>query len=149
MVDILHRVGVQDAAPEKVYEALTTVDGLAGWWTEEVKGTGDEVGGVLAFRFPPVGGFDMEVVELRPSQRVVWRVVDGPEEWIGTTIDWELRQDGEYTIVLFTHAGWREPVEFMHHCSTKWASFLLSLKSLVETGHGAPAPRDVQISDWH
>jgi hypothetical protein len=26
MVDILHRVGV-DASPEKVYEALTTVDG--------------------------------------------------------------------------------------------------------------------------
>jgi hypothetical protein len=25
----------------------------------------------------------------------------------------------------------------------------MSLKSLVETGEGAPAPRDVQISDWH
>jgi hypothetical protein len=37
----------------------------------------------------------------------------------------------------------------MHHCSTKWGSFLMSLKSLGETGKGAPAPRDVQISDWH
>jgi hypothetical protein len=51
--------------------------------------------------------------------------------------------------VLFTHRGWKEPVEFMYHCSTKWGSFLMSLKSLVETGEGAPAPRDVQISDWH
>jgi hypothetical protein len=50
---------------------------------------------------------------------------------------------------LFEHAGWSEPVEFMHHCSTKWGSFLMSLKSLVETGAGAPAPQDVQISDWH
>ena len=66
----------------------------------------------------------------------MWRVVDGPEEWVGTTIDWDLRQDGDYTIVLFKHQGWKEPVEFMHHCSTKWGSFLMSLKSLVETGDG-------------
>ena len=148
MADILHRVGVVTPTPEKVYEALTTVEGLTGWWTVDTKGDAG-VGGTLAFRFPPVGGFDMEVVELRPSERVVWRVVDGPEEWIGTTVTWDLRQDGDYTIVLFRHEGWREPVEFMHHCSTKWGSYLMSLKSLLETGAGAPAPRDVQISDWH
>jgi len=137
MVDILHRIGTETASPDAVYEALTTVDGLAGWWTDDVQGNGD------------VGGFDMEVLELRPRERVAWRVVDGPEEWIGTTVEFDLRQDGDYTVVLFAHRGWREPVEFMHHCSTKWASFLLSLKSLVETGKGAPAPRDVPISDWH
>jgi uncharacterized protein YndB with AHSA1/START domain len=147
MVDILHRVGVEASTPAKVYEALTTVEGLAGWWTDDTSGSGD-VGGVLKFRFP-VGGFDMKVVELRPSERVTWRVVDGPEEWVGTTVDWQLRQDGDYTIVLFAHQGWKEPVEFMHHCSTKWGSFLMSLKSLVETGTGDPAPRDVRISDWH
>jgi uncharacterized protein YndB with AHSA1/START domain len=148
MVDILHRIGTTTPTPQKVYDALTTVEGLADWWTEDTKGRGDVVGGELAFRFL-AGGFDMEVVDLRPNERVVWRVVDGPEEWIGTTIDWQLRQDGDYTIVLFKHEGWREPGEFMHHCSTKWGSFLMSLKSLVETGEGAPAPRDVQISDWH
>ena len=57
--------------------------------------------------------------------------------------------DGEWTIVLFAHAGWREPVEFMNHCSTKWAIFLMSLKSLVETGTGTPHPHDVQLSNWH
>jgi uncharacterized protein YndB with AHSA1/START domain len=148
MVDILHRIGVRTPAPDKVYDALTTVDGLADWWTDDTKGTGDEIGGVLEFRFP-VGGFDMEVIDLRPAERVAWRVVDGPEEWIGTTIEWDLHQADDCTVVLFAHRGWREPVEFMHHCSTKWGSFLMSLKSLVETGRGAPAPRDVQISDWH
>ncbi len=144
MVDILHRVGVLAPGPEKVYEALTTIDGLAGWWTDDTKGSGD-LGGTLEFRFPR-GGFDMEVVELRPAERVVWRVVDGPPEWVGTTIEWDLRQEGDWTIVLFAHRGWKEPVEFMHHCSTKWATYLMSLKSLVETGEGAPAPRDVHIA---
>jgi hypothetical protein len=34
MVDILHRVGVRTPTPDKVYDAPTTVEGLAGWWTE-------------------------------------------------------------------------------------------------------------------
>lgn len=144
MPDILHRVGVRTDAPEKVYDALTTVDGLAGWWTDDTTGRA-EPGGVLKFRFP-AGGFDMEVVEQRPSERVEWKVVDGPEEWVGTTIDWQLRRDDDHTVVLFRHRGWKEPVEFMHHCSTKWATYLMSLKSLVETGVGAPAPNDVHIA---
>jgi uncharacterized protein YndB with AHSA1/START domain len=144
MVDILHRVGVNTPSPDKVYEALTTIEGLAGWWTDDTTGTA-EVGGVVQFRFPP-GGFDMEVVEQRPNESVEWKVVDGPEEWIGTTVNWQLRQDGDYTIVMFKHQDWKEPVEFMHHCSTKWATYLMSLKSLVETGKGAPAPRDVHVA---
>lgn len=147
MADILHRVGIEGSAPEKVYDALTTLDGLSGWWTEKTSGdTG--LGGVVEFRFP-VGGFDMEVAELDPGRHVRWDVTGGPEEWVGTSIQWDLSQVGDYTIVLFRHEGWREPVEFMHHCSTKWATFLMSLKQLLETGEGAPAPRDVRISDWH
>jgi uncharacterized protein YndB with AHSA1/START domain len=146
MVDILHKVGIEGSSADEVYSALTTLDGLSGWWTEDTTGeTG--VGDVIEFRFAP-GGFDMKVIELDPAKRVLWQVVDGPEEWIGTTIGFELRQDGDYTVVLFKHEGWREPVEFMHHCSTKWATFLMSLKALVETGKGAPAPRDVKIDSW-
>jgi uncharacterized protein YndB with AHSA1/START domain len=146
MVDILHKVGIEGSSADEVYSALTTLDGLSGWWTEDTTGeTG--VGDVIEFRFAP-GGFDMKVIELDPAKRVLWQVVDGPEEWIGTTIGFELRQDGDYTVVLFKHEGWREPAEFMHHCSTKWATFLMSLKALVETGKGAPAPRDVKIDSW-
>jgi len=145
MADILHRVGTT-AARDTVYQALTTVDGLAAWWTTDTEGNGDDV---LQFRFGDVGGFDMKVLELQPDTRVRWEVVSGPEEWVGTTVTFNLKQEGEWTIVLFAHEGWREQVEFMNHCSTKWALFLMSLKSLVETGTGAPHPHDVRISNWH
>jgi len=146
MVDILHRIGVT-GSPDDVYAALTTVDGLAGWWTEDVDGDGD-TGGVLRFRFEP-GGFDMLVLEAKAAELVLWEVVDGPDEWIGTHIRFELSEEDGFTIVLFEHGGWKTPVPFMHHCSTKWATFLMSLKELVETGVGRPAPRDVKISNWH
>jgi uncharacterized protein YndB with AHSA1/START domain len=147
MVDILHRIGVEGRTPADVYAALTTIDGLAGWWASDTSGD-PHLDGVIAFRFAP-GGFDMRVVELVPDKAVRWEVIDGPEEWIGTEVAFELRQEGDFAIVLFEHRGWREPVEFMYHCSTKWATFLMSLKQLLETGTGAPEPRDVQISDWH
>jgi hypothetical protein len=91
----------------------------------------------------------MKVVELKPNELVLWEVVEGPEEWIGTHVRLELKQEDDFTIVLFRHEGWKEQVEFMYHCSTKWATFLMSLKKLVETGKGEPAPRDVRISNWH
>lgn len=147
MPDIRHRVGVR-APLDEVYRAVATPEGLAGWWTTDTIGD-REVGGKLAFRFGDLGGFDMEILELDPAGRVRWRVTDGPEEWIGTEIDWRLDQRDEWTIVQFAHEGWREPVEFVGHCSTKWATFLLSLRDLVETGRGRPAPDDVRIGDWH
>ncbi|MFI8454545.1 SRPBCC domain-containing protein [Kitasatospora sp. NPDC085464] len=147
MADILHRIGVT-ASPDAVYTALTTVDGLTGWWTEDTEGEAG-VGGVVRFRFGPPGGFDMKVLETEPGHHVLWEVIDGPEEWIGTRIRFDLKQEDDFTIVLFRHEGWREPVEFMYHCSTKWATFLMSLKGMLETGTGEPAPRDVRISNWH
>ena len=147
MADILHRIGVENGSPQRVYEALSTLDGLSGWWAEKTTGDTDP-GGVIEFRFGP-GGIDMEVVELDPGRLVRWEVVGGPEEWIGTEVRFDIRQDGDWAIVLFRHEGWREPVEFMSHCSTKWATYLVSLKQLLETGTVAPDPRDLLISDWH
>ncbi len=38
MADILHRIGVRTTTPADVYRALTTVPGLAGWWTDDTSG---------------------------------------------------------------------------------------------------------------
>ena len=145
MPDILHRVGIKSSLDD-VYKALSTREGLADWWTHDTQGESD-VGEVLQFRFVN-GGIDMKVLELEPANRVLWQVVDGPQEWIDTKVSFELKRDGDWTIVLFEHQGWKEPVEFMHHCSTKWGVFLMSLKSLVETGKGASHPDDIKIGNW-
>ena len=83
----------------------------------------------MEFRTPSgekIGAMSMEVVALEPNARVHWRFKAGPEEWIGTDATFDLRRDGEYTIVLFGHRNWREAVEFTAHCSMKWATFMSS-----------------------
>jgi len=138
MPDILHRVGIKIPA-DKVFQALTTLEGLSRWWISGA--TGDpEQGGLLLFGF-----VDMRVIELKPGRLVRWECVRGPEEWLGTQITFNLKPTQDQTFVLFTHANWREPVEFMHHCSTKWATFLLSLKDWLERDEGRPVPYDVKI----
>ena len=142
MPDILHRVGVRGSL-EQVYEAPSTPAGLSHWWIVGTTGE-SHVGGTLHFR-PEGGGFDMQVLESTPGARVKWRCVGGPDEWIGTEISFRLQAKEDQTVVLLTHAGWREPVEFMHHCSTKWAVFLLSLKGWIEREEGRPHPYDVKL----
>jgi hypothetical protein len=154
MPDILHRVGV-DAPAQRVYQALTTIDGLRAWWVEETSGE-PRVGATINFGF-----CDMQVIESVPDRLVHWRCVRGPQEWLSTEVTFELTQsdgslaagardvrygktkDGQ-TFVVFKHSGWKEPVEFMHHCSTKWATFLLSLRDLLEGSGGHPYPHDVK-----
>lgn len=151
MVDIVHRVGVK-APLDEVYRSLATREGVAGWWATDTRGDG-KAGGMLKTVFTSegkeIGSFDLKVLELAPGKRVLWQVTAGPAEWVGTRISFDLKQEGDFSIVLFKHQGWKEPGEFMYHCSTKWAVFLMSLKSLAETGKGAPSPDDVQISNWH
>jgi uncharacterized protein YndB with AHSA1/START domain len=151
MFDILHRIGIK-APMAKVYEAIATPKGVSGWWTTDA--TGDsKIGGTVVTRFYAdgklLGGFDLTILESRPDSRVVWEVAEGPPEWVGTKIRFDMKEEDGFTVILFKHEGWKEPAEFMYHCSSKWAVFLLSLKSLVETGMGQPSPNDVRISNWH
>lgn len=151
MIDIIHRIGIKAPATD-VYQAIASVDGVAAWWTRET--TGDaRVGESITVRFRDhgveKGRMDLEVLALRPAKEVQWRVQAGPPEWVGTDVTFTLSQEGEYTVVLFGHRNWREAVEFTAHCSMKWATFLLSLRDLVEKGEGRPSPDDLKIDNWN
>ena len=152
MPHIIHRIGIQ-APAQKVYEALSTIEGIAGWWTQSTSGS-SEIGKSIEVMFltpegKELGSMIMEVKVLNPGKKVHWLFTGGPEEWIGTDVIFDLKEEGDYTIVLFGHRNWREEVEFMAHCSMKWGVFLLSLKELVEKGRGRPCPNDVKIDNWN
>lgn len=152
MADIIHRIGIKSPIAQ-VYKAITSLDGLARWWTDEVKGN-DQLGGKIEFSFRSVSGeimgrMVMEVQALNAPKDVRWRCIEGPEEWIGTDITFQLSEQDNQTIVIFGHRNWREATESTAHCSMKWSIFLLSLREYVETGKGKPAPHDLKIDNWN
>ncbi len=152
MVNIIHRIGIKSPAAQ-VYQALSTINGLANWWTEDTQGD-EHVGGKITFTFRSETGdikgqMMMEVKELNAENYVSWNCISGPEEWIGTEISFDLSETDGQTIIIFDHKNWREQVEFTAHCSMKWAVFLLSLRQYVETGNGNPSPQDLKIDNWN
>jgi len=148
MADIVHLVRI-NASPEAVYEALTTSQGVASWWTREAR-VDARVGGVGELAF--YGGkavTKLMVVALELEAAVVWRVTSAPAApggWEGTTISFRLRRDGGDTVVGFAHEGFAEAGEGRSICSTGWAYYLLSLKRHLEIGAGMPHP---DPSDYH
>ena len=152
MVDIVHRIGIRARAND-VYDAVSTARGVAGWWTSDTTGRAS-AGGEVDVRFRNVDGSEIgrmkfEIAERAPGRDVRWHFTDGPPEWIGTEATFQLTEEDGMTVLVFGHRNWKEPVEFMAHCSMKWAVFLLSLRSLLETGQGQPAPQDVKIDNWN
>ncbi len=138
MHDIVHRVGIAVPA-RQVYSALTTIDGLKHWWTTETTGDPGR-NGIINFGF-----CEMKVVESKPATSVRWKCITGPPDWLGTEVKFKLQRKEGQTFVLFSHAHWKKQTDFMHHCSTKWGVFLLSLRDWLERNEGRPAPYDVKI----
>src|SRR5215510_11065205 len=92
-VNIIHRVGIK-APISKVYNAVASIEGIAGWWTKETNGS-SEVGKTITVRFlsqegKEIGSMDMEVKALEPNKKVQWGFTKGPDEWIGTDVVFDL-----------------------------------------------------------
>jgi uncharacterized protein YndB with AHSA1/START domain len=141
MPDIMHLVRIH-ASPERVYRALTTVDGIRNWWTRDAA-LDARVGGTGEFRFYEGKGVTtVRVDALDPPVRVGWKTIssNAPGGWDGTAIAFDLRAEGEGTVLLFAHRGFAQTDEGYALVTTGWAYYLVSLQQYLETGQGAPHP---------
>jgi len=121
---------------DQVYKALTEKEGLTGWWTKNIDGSGTP-GNILTFHFSS-GAFNrMKIISIKPN-KIEWECVDGHEEWIGTRVLFELCPSGKYVKVCFSHSGWRELTEYVGECSFHWAQYFVSLQRYCESGRGMP-----------
>ena len=145
MEEIRHRVGIE-APRSEVLAKLSTIEGLASWWTGDIVGDPAAGGQVQFFFGSAERSALMDVVEAT-DRRVAWRCAGGPDEWVGGMCTFDLERTGDETVLKFSQS-WREPVDFMFHCSTKWGYYLLGLKASLEGGKGTPFPGDLRISSW-
>ncbi len=138
MSEILHYITIQ-APPEQVFEAITTQEGLQGWWTDDTVAE-PRVGSVAEFGFyNRAVVFRMKVEALEPAKRVRWNCIGGPEEWIGTEITFALAPaEGGGTGLHFDHAGWRYAEGEYRGCNTTWGHLMFYLKQYAESE--APGP---------
>ena len=131
------------ASPASVSALFTSAAGVSRWWgpTE-----GDAtVGGTLTTSFGEHGVNTMRVLETGPT-RVVWESIarDGitptrhTQEWLGTTVAFDIVPSGSGTELRFRHAGLTPQLECWDSCVSAWTYFMASIQTFATTGTGTP-----------
>jgi len=139
MKTIIHVVDV-NVPKEKVYAALITQKGLAGWWTTIVKAE-ERVGGVIEFTFDSEFGPRMEITQLQPPTMVAWECVGGHEPWLGNTFRFEIATQDPGSRLRFRQDYSRELTDDQYGIyNFNWGYYLESLRLYCETGKGKPFP---------
>jgi uncharacterized protein YndB with AHSA1/START domain len=127
------------AAPDALFDALTSVSGLAAWWTS-VTGSG-AAGGELRFVFDHPEPCVMRVDEASRPTSVRWTVTDCGflPDWVGTRPTFTITPvDGEGAELRFRHHGLTAELDCIDMCTRGWDHFLASLRAYAETGRGMP-----------
>ncbi|NUP68076.1 MAG: SRPBCC domain-containing protein [Nonomuraea sp.] len=138
---------VVDKSPQDAFAAVTDV---RGWWSEDVKGVTDQAGAVFYHHYKDVHRCTVQITELVPDQRVVWRVLDNhfnftadQSEWQGTDVVFEITGKDGGSEVRFTHVGLVPQYECYDVCTNAWAGYIDgSLRNLINTGTGQPNPKE-------
>jgi uncharacterized protein YndB with AHSA1/START domain len=127
------------ADPTAAYTALTTTDGVAGWWTTRNQTSGT-VGEVDQMWFPDAPmAWELRVDEAVPGKLLARHCVGGPPQWIGTGVQFVLEpapQGG--TTILLDHTGFAQVDEMFRIVTLGWAQMLLHLKQYLDSGQPAP-----------
>ncbi|HCN49425.1 MAG TPA: SRPBCC domain-containing protein [Chryseobacterium sp.] len=159
MPDITHALLI-GASAEKIYEMLTTQEGLSEWWTPNTKAN-TVLNSIAYFPFGPGYFKEMLITELKPFELIRWTCMKGADEWVGTEIVFRLipgdkefflkeypamqgqveqLQSYEGILLIFSHHHWKSQTLMLAECNYTWGQFLRSLKLLCETGRGKPWP---------
>jgi uncharacterized protein YndB with AHSA1/START domain len=136
MADINHLLYI-DAPPQKVYQALTTQEGLASWWTDETKAR-PEIDSIAEFKFGDRFHNKMRITKLEADKLVQWECLLGHQEWVGTFLSFKLEGVESGTNLRFCHGNWQEITDFFASCNYNWGYYLSSLNKYCESGQGFP-----------
>jgi uncharacterized protein YndB with AHSA1/START domain len=133
MADIKHQTTI-NAPASKIYELITTIRGIHKWLpvSEGWKITGQEnVGGTLTFFYGPYF-HEMKILKLDLDKEVKWLCPIGHPEWVGTTVDFSIEDNGDERLLNFSHAGWAAKTEWFEQCNQIWGSYVNTIKKLAE-----------------
>ncbi len=124
-----------DASKQKVFEAISTIEGLSNWWTIQTKGS-TALNETIQFDFGDIVGPAMKVIKLEPSKEIIWKCIGSSPGWLDHIFTFSLDEKEDKTRVRFTHDGWKELDDFYAICNFSWGRYMESLRQYCQTGKG-------------
>jgi hypothetical protein len=139
------RVGISKtveirASPDVLYQAVSTAEGLRGWWANDLT-MEDGPKGILVLRFPSGHVARIHFAKGKAPSSAEWDVLghNAMPEWIGTKLVFAIEQKGPSGSRLrFEHAGLNPGCDCYGACNSAWGYLMESIKDLLETGKGKP-----------
>ena len=120
-------------------KALSTAEGLKGWYTPNLEGQLAE-GKEAVFRFTDEPSFRWRFAKISPDL-VRWECVEGPGAARGTSVTFRPTDVLEGTVVDVDHENWPEAHDKLKTCNTLWGILMGHLRAYVESGKPGPAFR--------
>lgn len=154
MESIKHELWI-DAQPERVYELLSSAEGISKWWDKQ---TERQTPAGTVFEHSPGqehGTVKFLVLEAVENSLVRWRCIsEHPQntpafDWTNTEMSFRLgrKETSEVateewakaipvkTVLRFEHSGWKDGAKHLPFCSYAWAEVLSNLsKTAAESG---------------
>jgi uncharacterized protein YndB with AHSA1/START domain len=137
--DILHDFSI-NTSPDRVFEAVSTPEGLDRWWTKRSAGTATP-GAEFELWFGPEYDWRARVTGFVPNAEFELEITRADADWTGTRVGFRLHGGRGTTQVRFSHTGWASANEHFRVSSYCWAMYLRVLRRYLEHGEVVPYER--------
>jgi len=136
MAEIYHEFPI-NASPSRVFDAISTADGLDSWRTKTCEGTPVQ-GSEYRLGFGPENDCRAVVSNCTRDSEFELTFNKADADWQNSRISFRLTPDNGKTSISFRHVGWPEMNEHYKISCFCWAMYLRLLKRYVETGETVP-----------
>jgi uncharacterized protein YndB with AHSA1/START domain len=143
MPDILHDLPIK-ASLDRVFQAVSTPQGLDCWWTERSGGKPTE-GAEYELWFGPQYDWRAQVTCCVPDSQFELRMVRADGDWIGTRVGFRLEDREGVTWIRFYHTGWPSANEHYRISCNCWALYLRVLRRYLEHGESVPYEKRLDV----
>jgi uncharacterized protein YndB with AHSA1/START domain len=136
MADIFQDFPIK-APPDRVFQAVSTPEGLDCWWTQRSAGK-PVVGADYELGFGPSCTWRAKATQCIPNTEFELEILCADKDWNHTRVGFLLEPHDDATQVQFLHTGWPSTNEHYRISSHCWAMYLRLLRRNLEHGEFIP-----------
>jgi uncharacterized protein YndB with AHSA1/START domain len=142
MPDIFHDFIIK-VSPDRVFNAVSTPQGLDTWWTKTSSGT-PKIGAKYELNFGPNYIWHARVTKCVAPTEFELEIFNSDPDWNGTRVGFHLRGD-KTTNVSFHHTGWPAANDHWRVSCYCWAMYLRILRRHLEHDESVPYEKRLDL----
>lgn len=143
MADIFHDLPIK-APIDRVFDAISTPEGLDTWWSKRASGTPRE-GAEFELSFGAGYDWRAKVIRCTPPREFELQMVQADSDWTGSRVGFHLEPRGNVIWLRFSHSGWRSVNEHYRISCNCWALYLRILRRSLEYGELVPYEQRLDV----